>query len=74
VWRLPKIGAERGRQRHQGTAGATEEYPALFPTLPSDQRFLEAAANTASFVGVNVQTFLALLSGFFAHRRGWISW
>jgi multiple sugar transport system permease protein len=49
--------------------------PSLYSELLSDQRYLEAAANTAVFVGVgvNVQMFLALLlSGFFARRRRWI--
>jgi multiple sugar transport system permease protein len=49
--------------------------PSLYPALLSDQRYLEAAANTAVFVGVgvNMQMVLALLlSGFFARRRRWI--
>lgn len=49
--------------------------PSLYLVLLSDDRYMEAAANTALFVGVgvNVQMFLALLlSGFFARRRRWI--
>jgi multiple sugar transport system permease protein len=49
--------------------------PSLYPTVLSDQRFMDAAVNTALFVGVgvNLQMFFALvLSGFFARRRGWI--
>lgn len=49
--------------------------PALYSLLLSDPKYLEAAVNTAVFVGVavNAQMFLALLlSAFFARRRRWI--
>jgi multiple sugar transport system permease protein len=49
--------------------------PTLYAALLSDRHYLQAAINTALFVGVgvNVQMCLALLlSGFFARRRRWI--